>query len=49
MPESWDEVIERHQATIDLLAVELGYEPYDAELIFDRRFETLGAAAVAAL
>lgn len=49
VPESWDEVIERHQATIDLLAVELGYEPYDAELIFDRRFETLGAAAVAAL
>jgi sulfonate transport system substrate-binding protein len=48
VPDSWDEVVGRHQATIDLLAEELGYEPFDAELIFDRRFETIGAAAIAA-
>lgn len=47
VPANWDEVVTRHQATIDLLAVELGYEPYDAELIFDRRFEAIGAAAIA--
>lgn len=48
IPDSWDEVIARHQKTIDLLGVELGYEPYSAENIFDRRFETLAAAALAA-
>lgn len=48
VPASWDEVIARHQKTIDLLATELGYEPYSAEQIFDRRFEPLGAAALAA-
>jgi sulfonate transport system substrate-binding protein len=47
VPASWDEVIGRHQQTIDLLAKELGYEPYSAENIFDRRFESLGAAALA--
>lgn len=47
VPASWDEVVGRHQQTIDLLAKELGYEPYSAENIFDRRFETLGAAALA--
>lgn len=48
VPDSWDEVVARHQKTIDLLGVELGYEPYSAENIFDRRFETLAAAALAA-
>ena len=38
----------RHQKTIDLLGAELGYEPYSAENIFDRRFETLAAAALSA-
>jgi len=47
VPGTWDEVVARHQKTIDLLAVELGYEPYSAEDIFDRRFETLGAASLA--
>lgn len=47
VPSSWDEVIGRHQQTIDLLGKELGYEPYSAENIFDRRFETLAAAALA--
>lgn len=46
VPDTWDEVVARHQQTIDLLAVELGYEPYSAEQIFDRRFETLAAQAL---
>jgi sulfonate transport system substrate-binding protein len=48
IPDSWDEVVARHQKTIDLLGAELGYEPYSAENIFDRRYETLAAAALAA-
>lgn len=48
IPGSWDEVVSRHQKTIDLLGVELGYEPYSAENIFDRRFETLAATALTA-
>ena len=48
IPANWDEVVGRHQKTIDLLGAELGYEPYSAEQIFDRRFETLAAAALAA-
>ncbi len=48
VPANWDEVVARHQKTIDLLATELGYEPYSAEQIFDRRFEPLGATALAA-
>jgi sulfonate transport system substrate-binding protein len=48
VPANWDEVVARHQKTIDLLAAELGYEPYSAEQIFDRRFEPLGATALAA-
>ncbi|UYN99135.1 MAG: ABC transporter substrate-binding protein [Devosia sp.] len=48
VPGSWDEVKTRHQATIDLLAAELGYQPYDVELLFDNRFETVAADALAA-
>ncbi|MGK6315413.1 ABC transporter substrate-binding protein [Neorhizobium sp. DT-125] len=47
VPDSWSDVKKRHQETIDLLAEELGYEPYDVETIFDNRFEKLGAAALA--
>jgi sulfonate transport system substrate-binding protein len=47
VPDSWDEVVGRHQHTIDILAAELGYAPFSAEEIFDRRFEALGAAALA--
>lgn len=47
IPDNWDEVFARHQDTINLLAAELGYEPYGAELIFDRRFEGIAAAAIA--
>jgi sulfonate transport system substrate-binding protein len=48
VPTTWDEVVARHQQTIDLLADELGYEPYSAEQIFDRRFEPIAGAAFAA-
>ncbi|MGK9053705.1 ABC transporter substrate-binding protein [Neorhizobium petrolearium] len=47
VPDSWSEVKKRHQETIDLLAEELGYKPYDVETIFDNRFEKLGTAALA--
>lgn len=47
VPDNWNEVVGRHQKTIDLLAKELGYESFSAENIFDRRFEALGAAALA--
>ena len=47
VPADWDEVVARHQKTIDLLGAELGYAPYSAENIFDRRFESLAAAALA--
>lgn len=46
-PATWDEVKVRHQETIEILAEELGYEPYDVEQIFDSRFEGIPAAAVA--
>ncbi|TNM30734.1 ABC transporter substrate-binding protein [Streptomyces sedi] len=48
LPADWSGAIERQQQTIDLLAEELGNEPFDAELLFDRRFETVAAEAVAA-
>lgn len=47
VPADWSEVKKRHQETINLLAQELGYEPYSVEQIFDNRFEKLGAAALA--
>lgn len=47
IPDDWSEVKKRHQETINLLADELGYKPYDVEQIFDNRFEKLGAAALA--
>lgn len=47
VPADWSEVKTRHQATIDLLAKELGYKSFDVGLIFDDRFEKIGAAALA--
>ncbi|MFK0387075.1 ABC transporter substrate-binding protein [Agrobacterium sp. NPDC090273] len=43
----WRDVKERHQATINLLADQLGYKPFDVEAIFDNRFEKLGVSALA--
>jgi sulfonate transport system substrate-binding protein len=46
-PPTWDEAIQWEQETIDLMA-ETGYsEKFDANEVFDRRFERLGADAVA--
>lgn len=47
VPADWSDVKKRHQETINLLAKELGYKPYDVEQIFDDRFEKIGAAALA--
>jgi sulfonate transport system substrate-binding protein len=47
IPDDWSEAIERQQQTIDLLAAELDQESFDAETLYDRRFETVAADAVA--
>jgi sulfonate transport system substrate-binding protein len=44
-PRDWSEAIVRTQQTIDLLAEASGRSPFDASLLFDRRFESLGADA----
>ncbi|MDB5528432.1 MAG: hypothetical protein JWR51_1535 [Devosia sp.] len=48
IPESWDDVIKRHQGTIELLAAATGNPVFDAELNFDRRFEHIAADALKA-
>lgn len=46
IPDSWADVKKRHQETINLLADELGYKPFDVEQIFDNRFEKIAASAL---
>ncbi|UPK74869.1 ABC transporter substrate-binding protein [Nocardioidaceae bacterium SCSIO 66511] len=46
IPASWDDVIERHQETADLLAKEQDREEFDVEDIYDRRYEAVGAKAL---
>jgi sulfonate transport system substrate-binding protein len=46
IPARWDEVIARHQQTIDLLAKETGNDPLKAEDLYDRRFESVAADAL---
>ncbi|WP_435205074.1 ABC transporter substrate-binding protein [Micromonospora sp. bgisy143] len=48
IPASWTEAIARHQETIDLLAKETGNKPLKAEDLYDRRYESVGAQALAA-
>ncbi len=48
IPPSWTDAIARHQETIDLLARETGNKPLKAEDLYDRRFETVAADALAA-
>ncbi|MFJ4686621.1 ABC transporter substrate-binding protein [Streptomyces sp. NPDC091377] len=48
IPADWTAVIERQQQTIDLLAREQDHESFDAEILFDRRFESVAADALAA-
>ena len=47
IPASWTDAIARHQETIDLLAKETGNKPLKAEDLYDRRFETVAADALA--
>ncbi|SCK56853.1 sulfonate transport system substrate-binding protein [Streptomyces sp. WMMB 714] len=46
IPADWDEVIGRHQKTIDLLARETGQDSFDAATLYDRRFEPVAAKAL---
>lgn len=47
LPADWTDAIERQRETVRLLAEELDREPFDAELLFDRRYETVAAEAIA--
>ncbi|MBY8870279.1 ABC transporter substrate-binding protein [Micromonospora sp. PLK6-60] len=47
IPASWTEAIGRHQETIDLLAEETGNKPLKAEDLYDRRYESVAADALA--
>lgn len=47
LPPSWDEAIAWEQETIDLLAEGGFVKSFKADVLFDRRFEPLAAAAVA--
>ncbi|WP_330172905.1 ABC transporter substrate-binding protein [Streptomyces sp. NBC_01498] len=47
VPGDWTRTIADQQKTVDLLAKETGREPFDAEILFDRRYEKAGAAAIA--
>jgi sulfonate transport system substrate-binding protein len=48
IPASWTEAIARHQETIDLLAKETGNKRLKAEDLYDRRYESVAADALAA-
>jgi sulfonate transport system substrate-binding protein len=48
IPASWTEAISRHQETIDLLARETGKKRLRAEDLYDRRYESVAADALAA-
>jgi sulfonate transport system substrate-binding protein len=47
IPDDWTDVIARHQETIDLLAKETGNKDIQAEDLYDRRFESVAADAIA--
>ncbi|WP_240926101.1 ABC transporter substrate-binding protein [Streptomyces sp. JB150] len=46
IPADWDAAIRRQQQTIDLLAREQKREAFDANVLFDRRYESVGADAI---
>ncbi|GGU07241.1 ABC transporter substrate-binding protein [Nocardioides albus] len=46
IPEGWDEFIERHQETADILVKDQGQPEIDVEELYDRRYETVIADAV---
>jgi sulfonate transport system substrate-binding protein len=47
IPRDWSAAIALEQASVDLMAKESGHRPFDAATLFDRRFEGLGADALA--
>ncbi|MGX1566305.1 ABC transporter substrate-binding protein [Streptomyces sp. NPDC055506] len=47
IPADWTSAIGRQQQTIDLLAKEQDHKAFKADLLFDRRFESVGADALA--
>lgn len=48
IPADWSDAIARHQETIDLLAEETDNKPLSAADLYDRRYETVAAEAIAA-
>lgn len=48
IPGDWEDVVRRHQQTIDLLAEETGRQRFDAATLFDRRFEHVAGDALKA-
>ncbi|GGK60602.1 sulfonate ABC transporter periplasmic sulfonate-binding protein SsuA [Streptomyces flaveus] len=48
IPADWTPAIGRQQKTVDLLAKETGQEKFDASILFDRRYESVAARAIAA-
>jgi sulfonate transport system substrate-binding protein len=48
VPRNWTEAIAMQQASINLMARETHHKPFDANTLFDRRFETVPADAIAA-
>jgi sulfonate transport system substrate-binding protein len=47
IPHDWTGAVAYQQAAIDLMAPQMGHPRFDAASLFDRRFETLAADAVA--
>ncbi|MFE2497510.1 ABC transporter substrate-binding protein [Streptomyces scopuliridis] len=46
IPADWTSAIARQQQTVDLLAKETGEKAFDAEILFDRRYEKVAADAL---
>ncbi|MDP3659231.1 ABC transporter substrate-binding protein [Phenylobacterium sp.] len=47
IPAEWTDAVTLQQASIDLMAKQSGRKPFDAAILFDRRFEHIAAEAVA--
>ncbi|MGW6238803.1 ABC transporter substrate-binding protein [Streptomyces sp. NPDC055094] len=46
-PADWTSAVERQQRTIDLLAKEQKHKAFQADILFDRRYESVAADAIA--
>lgn len=47
IPRDWSGIVALQQQTVNFMAREIGREPFDAAILFDRRFETYAADAIA--